>query len=174
MNRITLIALVLATPLILAAGDAELDFKIPMVRQAWQKYEAAKNGYEIALKRGIALAKADGDEEQVKLLTAHLAALNAESGIGIDANALAGRWRVDYTNGAVRTYLIEADGRVRFLEKQMTGQVSRRNGDLILDFGDGKLERLKFEPALRVEHFNPASSYPSGQAAATASGFMQP
>ena len=74
---------------------------------------------------------------------------------------LPGTWSVTYTNGAKRTYTIERDGGVAFEEEQILGEFV--GGDyLLLEFDDGKLERLT--PAgsrLLVEHFNPRNRFPN-------------
>ena len=74
---------------------------------------------------------------------------------------LQGTWSVTYTNGAKRTYTIESDGGVAFEEEQILGEFA--GGEyLLLEFDDGKLERLT--PAgsrLLVEHFDPRNRFPN-------------
>ncbi|HUE69356.1 MAG TPA: hypothetical protein VMP01_00595 [Pirellulaceae bacterium] len=76
--------------------------------------------------------------------------------------SVVGTWKVTYENGAVRTYRFDRRGSARFFEESFTGTLSRDGDHLKLDFGDGKLERLRLQDdELLVEHFNPASGYPS-------------
>ena len=79
-----------------------------------------------------------------------------------DVRSVAGTWRITYTNGAWRTYRIEENGTVTFLEEQSMGEL-RSWPELLLRFDDGKLERLNpTANRIFVEHFNPASEYPDG------------
>lgn len=74
---------------------------------------------------------------------------------------LQGTWSVTYTNGAKRTYTIESDGGVAFEEEQILGEFAG-GGYLLLEFDDGKLERIT--PAgsrLLVEHFDPRNRFPN-------------
>ncbi|MCI0359640.1 MAG: hypothetical protein L0211_14280 [Planctomycetaceae bacterium] len=78
--------------------------------------------------------------------------------------SLAGSWKIAYANGAVRRYTIEEEGSVVFVEEQRRGTLAKRDRDVVLDFGDGKLERLGLvNETLLIEHFNPATSYPAGE-----------
>jgi len=83
---------------------------------------------------------------------------------------LEGYWQVDYSNNATRTYRITNTGTVRFIEGGLTGRIRRRGKDYVLDFGEGKIERLTFQPTIRVEHFDPDSLYPLGAPTAIGTG----
>lgn len=83
---------------------------------------------------------------------------------------LQGLWQVDYSNTAVRTYRITNTGAVRFIEAGLTGRIRRLGDDYVLDFGDGKIERLTFQPTIKVDHFNPRSLYPLGAPTAVGTG----
>lgn len=76
----------------------------------------------------------------------------------------AGTWTVRYKYGErqiVRVYTIDPEGMVFFHEEDRRAKLSTRDGHVLLDFKDGKLERLQMiDSALWVEHFNPATSYP--------------
>ena len=75
--------------------------------------------------------------------------------------SIAEKWVVKYSGGNIRNYRINEDGQVLFVETNQAGIISQRGDDLVLDFSDGKLERLKLsEGSLIVEHFDPASRYP--------------
>jgi len=75
--------------------------------------------------------------------------------------ALAGAWTVRYSNGAIRRYEFDAAGNVLFVDLKQTTALSRLGNDVVLDFGDGKLERIRFaDGVLLLEHFDPASRYP--------------
>ncbi|MEQ8785367.1 MAG: hypothetical protein RIC55_03675 [Pirellulaceae bacterium] len=73
-----------------------------------------------------------------------------------------GKWAIKYTNGISRHYAIAEDGVVYFSEETSESRLTFREGDLVVDFGDGKLERLELRgEQLWVEHYLPPSSYPS-------------
>lgn len=79
--------------------------------------------------------------------------------------ALAGSWQVAYSNGAERTYEIDALGNVAFENGRQRGSFEMRGDDIILDFGDGKLERWgPTNSGLVIEHYDDARMYP-GRAA---------
>jgi len=74
---------------------------------------------------------------------------------------LIGSWKLTYGGGAIRNYQFDGRGNVFFVELQQTGRLARRGDDLLLDFGDGKLERLRIvDGAVLVDHYDPASRYP--------------
>lgn len=76
----------------------------------------------------------------------------------------AGTWSVTYSNGVGRRYVIDKEGIAAYGDRR--GRLSIKDGNTVLDFGDGKLERLLLVSGrLRIEHFNPASSYPSNPTA---------
>lgn len=78
---------------------------------------------------------------------------------------LDGSWTVRYDNdGAVRTYQIRGE-QVRWDDqgRLRVGELSRAGDELLLDFGDGKLERLSLKPVLQVEHFDPKELYRTGR-----------
>jgi hypothetical protein len=73
-----------------------------------------------------------------------------------------GKWVITYANSAVRHYILDARGNVTFSEADQRATLTRINGQLLLAFGDGKLERVKLvDGKLQVEHFNPPSDYPN-------------
>jgi hypothetical protein len=60
-----------------------------------------------------------------------------------------------------RSYTIDANGQVQFPGERKQGQLTSDGADVVIDFKDGKIERLKIEDGkLLVEHFNPKSDYP--------------
>ena len=70
-----------------------------------------------------------------------------------------GTWSIKYARGHGRRYVVDSQGNVIHAARQ--GKLSRRQGQVFLDFGDGKLERVTLAGReLRIEHFNPASSFP--------------
>lgn len=73
------------------------------------------------------------------------------------SNPLEGNWEIRYANRSTRTYRIYPSGRVDFDGR--SGQLEMKGDDTLLDFGDGKLERLSYR--LVVEHYSPASRYPA-------------
>jgi hypothetical protein len=70
-----------------------------------------------------------------------------------------GHWKVEYTGGIVRNYIIDADGGVQFVEGKMVGHFTRNGDDILLEFNEDKLERLHWKTVLAVEHYVPKSSY---------------
>jgi hypothetical protein len=72
-----------------------------------------------------------------------------------------GRWEVTYTpNRSTHVYIIRSDGAVVNERGEVQYQIKHRDGALIVEFPDNKLERFTFaENRLFVEHFNPKSDY---------------
>src|SRR5207244_3245077 len=102
--------------------------------------------------------------------------LEKELGLPVPFKAYAGKWAVTYGNRSTREYLIDADGNVTQPdEDDRRAKLRWRGADLLLDFGDGKLERLKLTGGrLRVEHFNPAGTYPRGRPDTVGTGVRKP
>ena len=73
-----------------------------------------------------------------------------------------GVWNVLYSNDNKRTYRIGADGRVDFLDLNTVGRFTRNGDDVLVDFGDGKLERFYWKSVLAVEHYDPKTRYGAG------------
>lgn len=74
---------------------------------------------------------------------------------------LAGIWRVSYSNGVERQYEIDALGNVALDRGLQRGSLELRGNDVVLDFGDGKLERWVLNTGgLVVEHYDDARMYP--------------
>jgi hypothetical protein len=74
-----------------------------------------------------------------------------------------GSWQIRYDNGAVREYVISPDGTVDFAEEKAKTTIKQKSESFVLDFGDGKLERLNITPdqtQLVVEHFATAADFP--------------
>ena len=78
------------------------------------------------------------------------------------AEYLPGKWRIQHwPNRGWRTYEISLNGAVYFVEEKRQGMLIQRNGDLLLDFNDGKIERFNLSNhRLFVEHFNPKNNFP--------------
>jgi hypothetical protein len=70
-----------------------------------------------------------------------------------------GTWSVHYDNGANHTYEISRDGTVRYREKSQTLSLRRADKDSIIDFGNGKVERVV--PSLTTQMFED-NNYPKG------------
>ena len=97
-----------------------------------------------------------------------------DTGIGV----LAGEWKIEYTHGAVRTYVIETNGKVSGTadEEKLKGRISRKDGILLLIMeGDGKLERLTLgtDGRLFVEHYGNKDDYPEKKATYIGIGIRQ-
>lgn len=87
-----------------------------------------------------------------------------------DRHVLEGLWEVKYSNGNTRTYAIANTGEVLFVEEGLAGQIYLNGNDFLLEFNDGKIERLTLQPTLKLEHFDPKTTYPLGAPAATGAG----
>jgi hypothetical protein len=82
-----------------------------------------------------------------------------------------GQWVVKYQSGAIRTYVIHADGSVEFVEEKQRGRFTKNGDDVLVDFGDNKIERFYWNTVLVVEHYNPKSEY--GTAPPKLTGFAE-
>src|SRR5260370_268677 len=87
-----------------------------------------------------------------------------------------GRWFIQYPNRVVREYAIDAAGNVIHVREHnldekgkikatqqinRSGKLKKQGGYLVLDLGDGRLERLWLRAGrLVVEHYDPSSRYP--------------
>lgn len=90
-------------------------------------------------------------------------------------SALKGTWLISYSNGQSRTYTIKGDGSIYPKDEKRLGQVLLLGDDVLLDFDDGKLERVALSGGeLKVEHFNPQQRYPNDGPSQTAVGRRQP
>jgi hypothetical protein len=89
---------------------------------------------------------------------------------------IAGEWKLMYGSKSApiwRTYIIEPDGEVKFIESNYKAKLRPIEGSssFTLDFGDGKIERVCFvDNRLFVEHFNPKSDFEKNQPDVTAVG----
>ncbi len=98
----------------------------------------------------------------------------SDTGISV----LAGEWKIEYTHGAVRTYVVEKDGKVSGTadEEKLKGQITRKDGILLLIMeDDGKLERLTLgvDGRLSVEHYGNKADYPEQKASHVGIGIRQ-
>lgn len=84
--------------------------------------------------------------------------------------SFAGVWALKYSNGVTRTYIISRDGTVRFVEKNMTGRLVQNGRDILLNFGDGKLERLSFRLVLDIQHYGTQKALAERRPSDTATG----
>ena len=74
-------------------------------------------------------------------------------------------WKIDYTHGSVRTYVVEEDGKVAETadEEKPTSPTTRRDAIILLIMnGNGMLERftLGVDGRLFVEHYGRTADYP--------------
>ena len=89
---------------------------------------------------------------------------------------LAGEWKISYSNGAVREYAIDKQGKVSFDAENLKGKITRKKEGLVLVFeGDEKLERLTSgsEGRLIIKHYNPKSDFPDNKPVALGIGVRQ-
>jgi hypothetical protein len=78
------------------------------------------------------------------------------------ASPTKGIWLIKYSSGVLRTYLIDENRKVLFPSVGLAqGGLIEKDGYFTLQFGDGKLERIRFQGnTLHLEHFDPADRYP--------------
>jgi len=104
-----------------------------------------------------------GELEAALLVEHEMTRIAAASGFA----EYAGDWTIIYDNGAVRHYTIEPAGDVAWTDSSppKKAKLTAAADHCILDFGDGKVERLRISgSAFRVEHFDPAAKLAQGDA----------
>jgi hypothetical protein len=85
---------------------------------------------------------------------------------------LVGKWTMTYESGGVRHYVFDGKGFASFIEERRIGRLHMKGNDVVLEFDDGKLERLRLmDGMLLVDHYDPASRYPD---APTSRGRLEP
>ena len=85
-----------------------------------------------------------------------------------------GTWTIFYTNGAARTYRFVGKTALWLDNQGIRGQMYVQDGNLLLDFNDGKIERLQAgKDSLTVEHWLAKGNFLSRAASATGTGKMQ-
>ena len=97
--------------------------------------------------------------------------VKAATGEMAGAAGLVGTWKFVYSNGSTRRYSIAPDGTVTYDEdggKPVTpakvGKLTIKGPDMLLDFQDGAIERLKVSgKKLLSEYFSPKTQYPAGK-----------
>ena len=75
---------------------------------------------------------------------------------------LAGDWTITYASGAVRHYTISGDGSAAWTDSNppKQGKLTQNAGYYLLDFSDGKLEKLTPSGStIQIEHFDPATKH---------------
>jgi hypothetical protein len=78
---------------------------------------------------------------------------------------LAGRWTVKFANGVVQTSELRPDGTASVAEpaRSSGGKAEVRGDAVVITFDDGRVERWSVSgTSVVVEHWFPASRYPSG------------
>ena len=85
-----------------------------------------------------------------------------------------GTWTIFYTNGAARTYRFVGKTAVWLDNQGIRGQMYVQEGNLLLDFNDGKIERLQAgKDSLAVEHWLAKGNFLSRAPSATGTGKLQ-
>ena len=89
----------------------------------------------------------------------------------------AGTWKVAYSVGTTRNYVITADGQVTLDDHDgkppKTTKLIVKGNDVLLDLQDGWIERLRISgKTLAIDHFNPKGLYPAGQPNAKGTGTL--
>jgi hypothetical protein len=81
---------------------------------------------------------------------------------------IVGTWKLTSSN---RTYVIAANGKVHFPEEKKDCNLQPKDGFFLLDFGDGKLDRVHTKGGiLYAEHYNPKTLFPKGSPAGVSIG----
>jgi len=139
--------------------------------------ETVQRNYRTRLEELQQDLKKKGDKDGVQAVKAELTRLRASKKEGRGAKGEPGRsrgrgpdlldwvqgiWTVRYEGGGHRTYVINGDGSVDFLEEKKTGRIFREGNQLWLDFGDDKAERLDVKTVIKVDHFSPKAVYAAG------------
>jgi len=81
------------------------------------------------------------------------------------SNSLVGKWTVKFTNGVIQTSELRKNGTASVVERNRssTGKAVARNGAVVIHFKDDRAERWTVRgKQVMVEHWFPASTYPSG------------
>ena len=89
----------------------------------------------------------------------------------------AGTWKVTYSVGTVRNYVITAEGQVTQDEHAgkppKTTKLFVKGSDVLLDLQEGWIERVRINgKILAIDHFNPKTLYPAGQPNARGTGAL--
>jgi hypothetical protein len=154
-----------------AGPSPSIDERIALADGWWDLAEKGETGRPLRQRAGTWYRAALNDLPQGLLRTKvqnrleELAALEASStrpGSTAKRTHLKlyeGTWILAYQKGNGRRYVIDAEGNVSWGPRR--ARLTGRGADLILDFGDGKLERVRLAGRrLQVEHFDPATSFP--------------
>jgi hypothetical protein len=78
---------------------------------------------------------------------------------------LAGKWTVTFANGVVESCNLRKDGTASVVEpaRSSGGKAEDKNKAVVITFDDGRIERWSDSgTSVKVEHWYPASGYPSG------------
>ena len=107
-----------------------------------------------------------GDSAAAEQVKGELTWLDSQATLFPSAQAITGEWSVRYSNGALRTYSVLADSTVVWMDgsTKRAGKLAPEDGSFVLEFGDGKVERLAIRPALIIDHFSTKALFQSGGA----------
>jgi hypothetical protein len=177
MRVLCVVVLLLLTGLWTAFGEV-IPKEHPDVKAATVKYEhEVFNAIKPIEKRYLArlellqkelTRKRDFDGAQAaKTAIDRLKAMPTSSQLG---DTIEGTWRVDYSNGNSRTYLVSADGSVRFIEGANTGKITWNEDAWLIDFGDGKFERAAVKRVLEIEHYTSQAEFDSRKPSVSGTG----
>jgi hypothetical protein len=180
-----LLTLIVATLLVIApasAADAPAaPFKTPAAVQAYNGYHyrvakateaferemaAAKDEYEVGLKKASALASRMGSTDEIDLITKEQMTLAA----GTLMRQAVGVWAHTGTHGEYREYTIDVAGDVHAaygfkMRHRVRGKLTEKGDDLLLYFDDGQIERLHINgKRIVLEHWKaPGSHFNEGK-----------
>jgi hypothetical protein len=149
--------------------DAEDAFRKAQVAAERKLIDKLKVAMIAATKAGN-LSEANAIDAQVKAATARIDGTKAPP-VATPPTNIVGRWSIRFSNGNVRTYVFLPNGDVKFVESKLVSHADRDGDAWILDFGDEKKERVTAAGGnLKIEHFEPGSTFPDGQPRFTAVG----
>jgi hypothetical protein len=73
---------------------------------------------------------------------------------------LTGTWHVVFPSGAIRVYVVDAKGGVSYPAEKYFTKIKGPPGEMIVDFGEGKLERWSIAgDRLFCEHWDPKTNF---------------
>lgn len=172
-----LVVLFLAVSFVWGAGESAADHpEIANLKKQFQAdMEPVRKKFRTRLESLQKELTRKGDLEGALAVKAELENIGAAEKPSTKPVSFKGTWEVTYTpSGNVRTYSIRDDGRVEMVGEKLFGQIVKNGDDYLLDFNDGKLERLAIKEVLFIDHFDPKAGYATGaKARQTATGDKQ-
>lgn len=132
------------------------------VQKASEAHKAKLTALQSELTKSGALDGAVSVREELKTLEPGQLPLFSEGKDDPTARSryISGTWKLrHHPNRSVRTYVIGPGGDVHFVEENLRGLLVANGSTFLLDFGEGKIERVTFGGGrMFVEHYNPKAN----------------